>query len=118
MHSEAAVQAFTDMLGATTLIRRWVVEAGGTRAALTAETVWRSAIERQLLVISEAAIRLHRKDPALLSTLAPEIDWAGVRGMGNVLRHRYDGIDPTVIATVLDEQLEQIESACARLIAA
>jgi len=42
----------------------------------------RSAVERELQIITEAAIRLG--DEA--ETLCPGPDWKGFRGMGNILR--------------------------------
>ena len=65
-----------------------------------------------MLTISEAAIRLHHLDPTLLTTLAPDFDWSGARGIGNVLRHRYDAIDTSVIAEVLTARLPQLRVVC------
>ena len=48
-----------------------------------------AAIERKLLVISEAAIRLGAQAEAQ----CPEVPWREVRGIGNWLRHQYDRID-------------------------
>jgi uncharacterized protein with HEPN domain len=45
-----------------------------------------AAVERKLLIVSEAAIRLGEKAPVL----CPEIPWHNVRGTGNWLRHQYD----------------------------
>jgi len=48
-----------------------------------------AAVERKLLVISEAAIRLG--DEA--DILCPDQPWPSIRGTGNWLRHAYDRID-------------------------
>jgi uncharacterized protein with HEPN domain len=53
----------------------------------------RSAVERQLLIISEAAVRL--KDDG--ERLCPEIDWKGLCGMGNVLRHGYHKVEDRIV---------------------
>lgn len=74
----------------------------------------RSAVERQLPIISEAAIRLWNAGPDVQALLPPEIDWAGVRSMGNVLRHRYDDADFDIIADVLASKLGALKSACER----
>jgi uncharacterized protein with HEPN domain len=45
-----------------------------------------AAVERKLLLISEAAIRLG----ADADRLCPGLPWHNIRGIGNWLRHRYD----------------------------
>ena len=59
-----------------------------------------AAVERKLLVISEAAIRL--KDDAV--RLCPGASWPEIRGIGNWLRHQYDRVDlETLWNTVQDD---------------
>jgi uncharacterized protein with HEPN domain len=53
----------------------------------------KSAVERQMQIISEAAVRL--KDDG--EDLCPEIDWKGLRGMGNVLRHGYHKVEDRIV---------------------
>ena len=76
-----------------------------------------SAVERQLLIVSEAAIRIYHVDPAYLAERAPEIDWPGVRGIGNFIRHRYNQIDFDLVEQVLETYLDPLEVACLRLLA-
>jgi uncharacterized protein with HEPN domain len=58
-----------------------------------------AAVERKLLLISEAAIRLG----ADAEHLCPGLPWHNIRGIGNWLRHRYDRVDiETVWNTVID----------------
>jgi uncharacterized protein with HEPN domain len=45
----------------------------------------KSAVERELQIITEAAVRLGDDG----DKLAPGPDWKGFRGMGNILRHGY-----------------------------
>jgi len=112
MHSDRIRQALADILHAIGLIEAWVGEAGGVEKAIAPDTQTRNAIERQLLIISEAAIRLHRHDPEVAGRLAPSVDWAGVRGMGNFIRHKYDDLDPEIIADVLRTKLSELRTAC------
>ncbi len=49
----------------------------------------RDAVERCLARISEAACKIG----SYIETRYPETDWAGARGVGNLLRHQYDGIE-------------------------
>ena len=59
-----------------------------------------AAVERKLLLISEAAVRLG--DDA--ERLCPGLPWRNIRGIGNWLRHQYDRVDvETVWNTVIDD---------------
>ena len=108
---ERQARGFEDVLGAIDLIERWVADVGGAANAVAPRSIVRNAIERQLLVISEAAIRIHRQDPEMLARLAPGIDWPGVRGIGNYIRHRYDDVEPEIIADVLRNDLAPLKLA-------
>lgn len=69
-----------------------------------------AAVERKLLLVSEAAIRLG--DDA--ERLCPGLPWRNIRGIGNWLRHRYDRVDvETVWNTVIDD-LPPLRSAVLR----
>jgi uncharacterized protein with HEPN domain len=59
-----------------------------------------AAVERKLLLISEAAVRLG--DDA--ERVCPGLPWRNIRGIGNWLRHQYDRVDvETVWNTVIDD---------------
>lgn len=59
-----------------------------------------AAVERKLLTIGEAAVRLGREVPSII----PEIPWRQVRDLGNLLRHEYDKVDLAIIwQTVIDD---------------
>ena len=61
--------------------------------AYTMDMKTKSAVERQLQIITEAAKRLG--DDA--ETLCPGPDWKGFRGMGDILRHAYHRIDDRTV---------------------
>ena len=65
------------------------------------------AVERTLQIISEAAYRLQGD----AEKLCPTIDWRGVRGLGNVLRHEYHAVDDRRIWEDLTERLPQFHQA-------
>jgi uncharacterized protein with HEPN domain len=67
----------------------------------------RSAVERQLQIITEAAFRLG--DDA--DRLCPSVDWRGIRGLGNVLRHAYDVIDDALIWETVQSKLPHLREA-------
>lgn len=113
MPSERTAKCFRDALDAVGLIEAWVQEAGGADRAIFHDVKTRSAIERQLMVISEAAIRLHKLDPTAAARLAPNIDWPGIRGIGNFIRHKYDDLDTSILIDVIRSRLGELRQACA-----
>jgi uncharacterized protein with HEPN domain len=69
-----------------------------------------AAVERKLLLISEAAVRLGDQAPIV----CPGPPWPKIRGTGNWLRHQYDRIDLETIWRTLTEDLPPLKSAVAR----
>ena len=46
-------------------------------------------------------------------TLAmPALDWRGIRGLGNVLRHEYDAVDDSTIEGIVERELGPLRQAC------
>lgn len=110
MLSDRTRAGLSDIAAAIRHIQAWAAAAGGAEKAL-ADPMVRSAIERQLLIVSEAAIRIDRASRGSAEAVAPSVDWAGVRGMGNALRHRYDTLDPDVILDVIVARLDPLLNA-------
>ena len=74
----------------------------------------RSAVERQMQMITEAAKRLGEDAEAL----CPGPDWKGLCRMGDILRHGYHKVDDeTVWNTVKDELPPLREAAMKALVA-
>ena len=67
--------------------------------------------ERALLIISEAAKSL----PNELTARYPEVDWRAVRGLGDVLRHDYNKVDPEVIWEILIGKLPELAPIIERM---
>jgi uncharacterized protein with HEPN domain len=57
------------------------------------------ALERSIMIISEAVFRL----PENLLVKHPAVDWRSIRGIGNFIRHQYDDVEHRVIWSVLRE---------------
>lgn len=77
------------------MIQRFTSDMDVEQFSIDPKTV--AAVERKLLIISEAAIRLG----AAIETSCPGAPWREIRGMGNWLRHQYDRIElPTIWRTV------------------
>jgi|SRR6185437_7825418 uncharacterized protein with HEPN domain len=110
MSSNRFAKCFSDIIAAIDLIQLWTERKGG--AEILGDPLVRSAVERQLLVISEAAVRLHKLDPAAAPRLAPDTDWQGIRGIGNFLRHSYDDLDTAIILDVVEKRLGPLRTAC------
>lgn len=67
----------------------------------------RSAVERELQIITEAAIRLGSD----AEKLCPGLDWKGFRGMGNVLRHEYHRVDDEIVWETVKAELPPLRKA-------
>ncbi|HEX4157190.1 MAG TPA: HepT-like ribonuclease domain-containing protein [Rhizomicrobium sp.] len=106
-----------DIITAIDLILTWIEEAGGAEEAMLRNPLVRSGVERQILVISEAANRLYGVDPLIAPKLAPDIDWAGIRGIGNFIRHKYDDLDTAILVDVITNRLEPLRMAVERAMA-
>ena len=65
-------------------------------AAYKQDTRTQAAVERKMLVISEAAIRLGES----AEIVCPGVAWRDIRGIGNWLRHQYDRYDRVNVETV------------------
>jgi len=98
---------------------RRVVEltAGQTEQVLGPDGDWRfqASLERLLEVIGEAANRV----PKEVQSQFPQIPWAPIIGMRNILVHAYDSIDPVKLwhaATVsVPELLKHLDAAIAQM---
>jgi uncharacterized protein with HEPN domain len=82
---------FQDILGSIALIDLFL--EGLEFEAYENDLKTKSAVERQLQIITEAAYRLG--DEAEI--LCPGPDWKGFMGMGNVLRHGYHKVDDRIV---------------------
>ena len=88
--------------------------AGMNAAAFLNDRKTQDAVERCLLRIAEAAVKIG----PLADEWVPGHDWAGVRGIGNILRHEYDGVDPSIIWAVVSNDLPPLLRDVAAVLAA
>ncbi len=72
-----------------------------------------SAVERKLLVISEAAIRLGKD----AEVRCPDLPWGEIRGIGNWLRHQYDAVELSVVWKTVRDDLPPLRAAVMRTLA-
>jgi uncharacterized protein with HEPN domain len=64
-------------------------------------------VQRAIEIISEAS----RAIPEELTSIRPEIPWRRVRGIGNVLRHDYEGLSDRIIWNVVIDELPSLKAA-------
>jgi len=85
--------------------------AGRTAADVATDQMFRRALERSMEIIGEAANRVPRE----VQDRFPQIPWAAIIGMRNLLAHGYDSIDPRKLwqaATVsVPELLKHLDEA-------
>ena len=69
-----------------------------------------SAVERQMQILTEAAVRLGHD----AEKCCPGLNWSGIRGMGNVLRHEYHRVSSKVVWDTIKDELPQLRAAILR----
>jgi uncharacterized protein with HEPN domain len=112
MPFEDAKAHLRDILESILLIEQFV--SGMTLVAYKADNKTQAAVERKLLIISEAAIRL--KDTGEI--LCPGVPWRDIRGAGNWLRHQYDTVDLETIWNTVQDDLPLLKAAVKKALAA
>ncbi len=75
------------------------------------------ATERAILNMSEAVRNLEkhsrRSNPDFnLSSISHDIEWANIKGIGNVMRHDYENVSSSKVWAVVANHLDSLERAC------
>lgn len=73
----------------------------------SANRLSRLATERAIEIISEAVRHL----PQDVLDRYPEIEWAKIKAIGNILRHEYHRIAPKIIWDAVQYELDHLERA-------
>jgi uncharacterized protein with HEPN domain len=84
-----------------------IVTAGKTLEEFTADWQLSYIVQRAIEIISEAARRI----PLHLKSERPEIPWRQGMGIGNVLRHEYQGLSDAIIWGVVVDELPKLRLA-------
>lgn len=108
MPFEDARSLLSDIAESIHFIQRFVL--GMNLDEYRSDSKTQAAVERKLLILSEAAIRL--TDQA--ETLCPGVPWRDIRGIGNWLRHQYDKIDAETVWNTIQDDLPPLRSAVER----
>jgi uncharacterized protein with HEPN domain len=106
MPSSNPRQRFEDILDNISRIYEYAQGIGYDEFITT--NVKYDAIAYCFVRLTEAASKLGKE----AERLEPSIDWGAIRGMGNKLRHLYDGIDSVVIWSAIQNEFPRLEVAC------
>ncbi len=109
--SEKRIQQFADILENIARIERFT--AGFDADGLAGNEQAFYAVLHALLIISEVARRLGNEAEALV----PDQPWQSIRNLGNVLRHAYDGVDPSIIWRIVYDDLGGLKRALEQALA-
>lgn len=88
------------------------VLATGTAAEIEADWIRLRALERGFEILSEAS----RGIPDDLKSNEPSIPWRNIAGIGNVLRHDYDGVEFRVLLATAYADFGALEAALDRIL--
>lgn len=88
----AGVEAAVEGYSGSSFDKTWLLQRG---------------VERGLEIISEAVRHL----PEALLTTRPEIAWADIRAIGNLIRHEYHRVESKIIWSVVVDDLPALRRA-------
>lgn len=85
-------------------------------AALQLNTQAQDAIVRNIEIIGEAVNRIQKVAPGFIDQ-HPELPWAQMRAMRNVVIHEYFGVDLKIVWTTVKEDLPRLKRQIDALLA-
>lgn len=91
-------------------IRR--LRANASDEMVRRDPILRAALERFFEIVSEAS----RHVPEDQRAAHPAIPWKPIAGIGNVLRHAYDGVDIDLLLNTAGSELDALEQAVAQIL--
>jgi uncharacterized protein with HEPN domain len=80
---------------------------GKSLADYSSDWLLRHGIQRGIEIISEASRRI----PEAMQASQPQIPWAQITAMGNVLRHEYHRVSDMIVWNVVIEHLPPLKRA-------
>lgn len=107
---QRAALRIAHMLEAITGVSQIIGSANS--GAVAADWVKARALERGFEIISEAS----RHIPGNLKATEPHIPWRQVAGLGNVLRHDYDGVEIALLLVSAKSDLPELQAALHRIL--
>lgn len=86
---------------------------GADLQSFTRSWLLQRAVERGLEIISEASRGISEQSKAA----HPDVPWAQIAGIGNILRHEYHRVEPAIIWNIIEAHLPSLARAAAALLA-
>lgn len=83
-----------------------------TADSFAASWAMKRAVQHALLIIAEAAKHI----PPEIKNSHPDVPWQKIHGLGNLLRHEYRRIDPSILWSVVTEHLADLDKAAAAIL--
>jgi len=105
MRSDRSADLLRDILDFIDRIESWIPADSTSAVSLDEKTLY--AVLHALQYIGEAVSRL----PNATTNLAPQIPWAKIRSMRNLIAHDYAGIDTTVVWQTVRYRLPELRAA-------
>ena len=100
-----------DIVEAADSIREFTT--GATRESLAADRKTRDAVIRNLEVIGEAVKKLPEKQ----RSRHPEVEWARIAGLRDILIHDYFGIDMDIVWDIVQTKVPDLALHIRRMLA-
>ena len=88
--------------------------AGADLAVFSQSWPMQRAVERGLEIISEAS----RAIPDVQKSQHPDVPWAQIAGIGNILRHEYHRVEPVIVWNITQTHLPSLAIAVRMMLAA
>jgi uncharacterized protein with HEPN domain len=105
MRRERSADLLQDILDFIDRIESWTPLEAGAADDTDEKTLY--AVLHALQYIGEAVARL----PNTITDLAPEVPWAKIRAMRNLIAHDYAGIDTGIVWKTVKQRLPELRSA-------
>ncbi len=102
-HTERVADYLQHILDAIERATAYASQAGNLET-FKAQSLLQDGIVRNIEVIGEAAIKLHKVSPAF-ATAHPEIPWKDMRTMRNKLIHDYFDVDLDIVWSTVQQDL-------------
>lgn len=106
---ERDIALLWDMLEAARSIESFMADVAASK--FESDKMLRSAVERQLLIIGEAAARMSKG----LREAHPEVPWRSIVGQRNVLAHEYGEVLVERLWLVATERIPELIQQLARI---
>jgi uncharacterized protein with HEPN domain len=99
-----------DMLGS--LARIQTLTSGMSYGEFVEDLTRQEAVIRNLEIIGEAS----KSVPHEARSSYPEVDWARIGGLRDVLIHQYFGIDPEIIWDIIQTKLPNLDAQIKKIL--